>query len=213
MGATDLGKRERTKVANRAAILVAARDVFSDLGYGAASVRDIVRATDLATGTFYNYFPDKEAVLRALVDEFAVQARARVHAARTAATSLEGFVADGFRAYFEFLAEDRLRLAMMRRNAGTIRTMFNEPAIGAGVDELRDDLDAGISAGALPPHDAELMAVAMVGAGLEVGMRMAEREPPDVEGAVAFVTDVFLGAFERIHGRGIGGTAPKLLSG
>ena len=44
------GKRERTKAVNREAILVAARRVFSDLGYGAASVRDIVRETDLATG-------------------------------------------------------------------------------------------------------------------------------------------------------------------
>jgi AcrR family transcriptional regulator len=199
MGATAT-KRERTKAANRAAILVAARDVFSDLGYGAASVRDIVRATDLATGTFYNYFPDKEAVLRALVDEIAVEARARVRAARTAATTIEGFVADGFRAYFEFLAEDRARLALMRRNAGTIRALFDEPVIGAGVDELRDDLEAGISSGALPPHDSELMAVAMVGAGLEVGIRMVERDdPPDVEGAVAFVSDVFLGAFERMR--------------
>ena len=59
------GKRERTKRANREAILAAARRVFSDIGYGAASVRDIVRGTDLASGTFYNYFPDKEAALRA----------------------------------------------------------------------------------------------------------------------------------------------------
>ena len=53
------GKREATKAANRAAILAAARVVFADIGFGAASVRDIIRRTDLATGTFYNYFPDK----------------------------------------------------------------------------------------------------------------------------------------------------------
>jgi len=192
-------KREATKAANRTAILLAAREVFAEIGYGAASVRDIVRHTDLATGTFYNYFPDKESVLRALVDEIAGEARARVHAARMAAGSLERFVADGFRAYFEFLAGDRATLALMRRNAGTIRTLFDEPALGAGVDELRVDLQAGIATGALPGHDAELMAAAMVGAGVEVGLRMVERDPPDVDGAVAFVTDVFLGAFDRMR--------------
>ncbi|MEA2250369.1 MAG: hypothetical protein QOJ82_3276 [Solirubrobacteraceae bacterium] len=196
---TGTGKRERTKAANRAAILAAGREVFSELGYGASSVRDVVRRTDLATGTFYNYFPDKEAVLRALVDEIATEARARVRSARLAASSVDGFVADGFRAYFEFLAGDRDTLALMRRNAGTIRTMFDEPALGAGVDELRADLQAGIDAGALPAHDADLMAAAMVGAAVEVGLRMVERDPPDVEGAVAFVTDVFLGAFERMR--------------
>jgi AcrR family transcriptional regulator len=197
MSATT-GKREQTKVANRAAILAAARRVFSDLGYGAASVRDIVRGTDLATGTFYNYFPDKETVLRALVDEIAVEARARVRAARTASTTLEGFVADGFRAYFEFLVEDPETVALMRRNAGTIRTMFDEPALGAGIEELRADLEAAVVAGRIPQHDADLMAAAMVGAGVEVGLRMVEREPLDVERAVALVTNVFLGAFERI---------------
>jgi len=195
---TASGKREQTKAANRAAILAAARGVFSDIGYGAASVRDIVRGTDLATGTFYNYFPDKESVLRALVDEIAVEARARVRAARRAATTVEGFVADGFRAYFEFLVEDPETVALMRRNAGTIRTMFDEPALGAGIEELRADLEAAVASGRVPDHDADLMAAAMVGAGVEVGLRMVEREPLDVERAVTLVTNVFLGAFERI---------------
>jgi AcrR family transcriptional regulator len=192
------GRRERTKAANRAAILAAARRVFIEMGFGAASVRDIVRGTDLATGTFYNYFPDKDAVLAALVDEIAVEARARVRAARMAATTLEGFVSGGFRAYFEFLVEDPETVALMRRNAGTIRTKFDEPALGAGIEELREDLEAAVRAGAIPPHDADLMAAAMVGAGVEVGLRMVERDPPDVERAVAFVTNVFLGAFERM---------------
>jgi AcrR family transcriptional regulator len=192
------GKRERTKAANREAILVAARRVFSDIGYGAASVRDVVRETDLATGTFYNYFPDKESVLRALVDEITVEARARVRAARMAATTLEEFVSGGFRAYFEFLAEDPDTGALMRRNSGTIRAMFDEPALGAGIDELRADLETAVTQGRIPPHDADLMAMAMVGAGVEIGLHMVERDPPDVERAVSFVTDVFLGAFERI---------------
>jgi AcrR family transcriptional regulator len=198
MTATATGKRERTKAANREAILVAARRVFSTIGYGAASVRDVVRETDLATGTFYNYFPDKESVLRALVDEITDEARARVHEARTAATTLEGFVSGGFRAYFELLAEDPDTVALMRRNSGTIRAMFDEPALGAGIEELRADLETAVTQGRIPPHDADLMAVAMVGAGVEIGLRMLERDPPDVERAVAFVTDVFLGAFERL---------------
>jgi AcrR family transcriptional regulator len=198
MTATATGKRERTKAANREAILVAARRVFSTIGYGAASVRDVVRETDLATGTFYNYFPDKESVLRALVDEITDEARARVHEARMAATTLEGFVSGGFRAYFELLAEDPDTVALMRRNSGTIRAMFDEPALGAGIEELRADLETAVTQGRIPPHDADLMAVAMVGAGVEIGLHMLEREPPDVERAVAFVTDVFLGAFERL---------------
>jgi len=199
MTATAAGKRERTKRANREALLAAAREVFSDIGYGAASVRDIVRGTDLASGTFYNYFPDKESVLRALVDEIAVGARARVRAARAAATTLEAFVADGFRAYFAFLAEDPQTVRLISRNAGTIRTLFDEPALGAGIAELRADLDAGIASGLLPSHDTELMAAAMVGAAVEVGLAAVAREPIDVDAAAGFVTSVFVAAFEHMR--------------
>jgi AcrR family transcriptional regulator len=207
------GKRERTKAANRTAILAAGREVFSDIGYGAASVRDIVRHTDLASGTFYNYFPDKESVLRALVEEIAVEARARVRAARAAATTLEAFVADGYRAYFEFLAGDPAAVSLMRRNAGTIRALFDEPALGAGTTELRADLEAGVAAGALPSHDTELMAAAMVGAAVEVGLAMVARDPIDVERSVAFVTSVFVGAFEHMREVGMGRPAAKLQDG
>jgi AcrR family transcriptional regulator len=199
MTTAQAGKRELTKRANREAILAAARDVFCDVGYGASSVRDIVRGTDLASGTFYNYFPDKESVLRALVDEIVVGARARVRAERAGATTLEAFVADGFRAYFAFLAEDPQTVRLISRNAGTIRTLFDEPALGAGIAELREDLDAGVASGLLPAHDTELMAATMVGAAVEVGLATVARDPVDVDGAAAFVTSVFVGAFEHMR--------------
>jgi AcrR family transcriptional regulator len=186
------GKREQTKAANRTAILNAARRVFSEIGYGAATVRDIVRETDLAAGTFYNYFPDKESVLRALLDEAASEIRSRVREARKSSRTLEEFVEGGFRAYYGYMVEDPQTFELLRRNAGTVRSMFDEPTVGAGVQELRDDLAAGIRSGLLPDHDVDYMAAAMVGAGFEVAVRMLDRDPPDVEGAVQFLAGIFL---------------------
>src|SRR4029079_16907220 len=68
-----IGKRERAKAANREAILVATRRVFAQLGYDAATVRDIIRGTELASGTFYNYFRSKEEVYEALADDGAAR--------------------------------------------------------------------------------------------------------------------------------------------
>ena len=197
------GKREQTKQANRTAILDAGRAVFAELGYGAASVRDIVRRTDLATGTFYNYFPDKEAVLAALVEEAATEARGRVSAARRSAQTLEDFVRAGYQAYFAFLVEDPRTFELLRRNAGTIRAKFDEPVLGSGTDELEEDLRLGIAAGRLPQVDVELMAAAMVGAGFEVGVVLLERgRDADIEGAVSFLSDIFTAGLERLAGRG-----------
>jgi AcrR family transcriptional regulator len=192
------GKRERTKAQNRAALLGAAREVFAELGYDAAGVRDVIRRTELASGTFYNYFPDKESVFRAVLDESAQEVRRRLRAVRASARTLESFVGDAYRAWFEFLVEDRLMFELLQRNAGTIRQLFGDPILGAGVDELLDDLRAAIDCGDLPPLDADYMAGAMAGVALELGVRMTGREPVDVAGAARFATDLFLGGIARL---------------
>jgi AcrR family transcriptional regulator len=192
-GPASLGRREATKQANRAAILDAARDVFSEIGFGAATVRDVIRRTDLAAGTFYNYFPDKESVFRALLEDAAVRARERVRAGRRAGTTLDEFVRGGYQAYFEFVAEDRTSFELTRRNAGTVRAMFGEPAVGAGIEELRDDLELAIAQGMLPAGlDTSYLAAAMVGIGFEVGVQMLLREPVDPAGAADFATQLVL---------------------
>jgi len=192
------GKREQTKAHNRGAIIAAAREVFAELGYDAAGVRDVIRRTDLASGTFYNYFADKEAVFRAVVDESAQEVRRRLREARSGAETLEQFVGDAYRAWFEFLVEDELMFELMQRNAGPIRALFGDPILGSGVQELLDDITAAIDRGDLPPHDADYMAGAMAGVALELGVRMAERSPADVEGAARFATELFLGGIERL---------------
>jgi AcrR family transcriptional regulator len=195
------GKRELTKAQNRAAILEAAREVFAELGYDAAGVRDIVRRTDLASGTFYNYFRDKEAVFRAVIDETAQEVRLRLRAVRTSARSLEQFVGDAYRAWFEFLVSDHMMFELMQRNTGAIRALFGDPILGAGVEDLVQDLQAAIDQGEVPPLDARYMAGAMAGVALELGVRMAERTPPDVDGAAQFATDLFLGGIARMGSR------------
>jgi AcrR family transcriptional regulator len=191
------GRRERTKAANRAAILAAGRAVFADLGYGAAGVRDIVRRTDLASGTFYNYFPDKEAVFRALVEEAGDEARRRARAARRSARTPEGFVEGAYRAFFEFIVEDPDRFAFIRRNLGTVRAQFGDAVLPASTDELAEDLRAAIAAGHVPPVDVDYCAHAMIAVGLELGARLAERSPPDVDGATRFASALFLGALRQ----------------
>jgi AcrR family transcriptional regulator len=192
------GKRARTKAQNRAAILDAAREVFAELGYDAAGVRDVIRRTDLASGTFYNYFPDKESVFRAVLDASAQEVRRRLRAVRSSARTLEAFVGDAYRAWFEFLVEDRLMFELLQRNAGVIRGLLGDPLLGAGVEDLLEDLRSAMLRGDLPPIDADYMAGAMAGVALELGVRMAERDPADVEGAARFATELFLGGIARL---------------
>jgi AcrR family transcriptional regulator len=196
---TALGRRERTKAANRAAILDAARTVFAEQGYEGASVRDIIRRTDLASGTFYNYFPDKDAIFVALIEEAGEEARRRVRSARRRAGTAPEFVEGGYRAFFEFIVEDPERFAFMRRNLDTMSNRFGATVLPAGTEELAEDLRSAIEAGHMPPIDVDYCAHAMIAVGLELGARLADRSPPDVEGATRFASTLFLGALVSVR--------------
>src|SRR5450432_718030 len=95
--AASLGKREQTKVQNREIILDASRKVFAELGFGATTVRDIIRATPLASGTFYNYFKSKEEIFQAIQDEVALTIRPRLRDDRLKAKTVEEFISSTFR--------------------------------------------------------------------------------------------------------------------
>src|SRR5262249_38815873 len=108
-GMTQLatGKREATKAHNRRAILDPGREILTEMGYGAASIRDVVRRSGLASGTFYNYFPDKASVFAAVLEEHTTELRRRLRESRSRADDVEATVREGFSTYFSFIVEDR----------------------------------------------------------------------------------------------------------
>jgi TetR/AcrR family transcriptional regulator, cholesterol catabolism regulator len=67
--ATLPGRRERKRQAVQARIREAARDLFREQGYDATTVQEIAERADVGKGTFFNYFPRKDAVLVSLAEE------------------------------------------------------------------------------------------------------------------------------------------------
>jgi len=198
---TDLrlkGKREQTKAQNREAILNAARRVFAELGYGATTVRDIVRATSLASGTFYNYFKSKEEVFQAIQDESALRIRPRLHEERAKAQSIEEFISSTFRTFFEFVASDEVNFHAIRRNTDTLRVRMDTAEIIAGFQELREDLEAAIAKGLLPPVDADFLMAALVGVAFELAERMLRRDFVDTNAAAEFATALFMSGIRAL---------------
>lgn len=114
----------------------------------------------IASGTFYNYFPGKQSVFAAVIDESAQALRRRLSVVRAGASDLEAFIGDAYRAVFAFLVEDRVVFELMKRSAGPNQSLFSDPIQGAEVRELLEDLDAAIARGDAPPLDADYLAQA-----------------------------------------------------
>jgi AcrR family transcriptional regulator len=195
------GRREQNKAENRTALLRAARAVFAEMGHGAASVRDIVRRTDLASGTFYNYFKDKDEIFEAVVGELTGVLLQRHKEGRGRATTAEEFVRLHYAAYFNFLAEDPELLALARSSFTAVRTLLDKPDVRALARALNEDIRAAIQQGILPNVDVSYLSASMAGIAFEISMVMVARDPVDPEGAAEFATHMMLGGIEKLPRR------------
>ena len=194
------GRREQTKARNRQTILQAARQVFAERGFGAATVRDIIRATPLASGTFYNYFKTKEDVYQALRDEVALAIRPRLREERARAATLEEFLSFSFRAFFEFvnLRRDELRPTASGQSGWRLDT----PEVIAGFEELRADLRDAIARRLFPAVDTDILMAAIIGVAFEITGLLLVRDDFDPAAAADFATRLFLGGITALPAKG-----------
>ncbi|WP_397399631.1 TetR/AcrR family transcriptional regulator [Phenylobacterium sp.] len=194
------GKRELTKVQNRLAILDAAREVFGELGYETATVRDIIRRTGLAAGTFYNYFRSKEEVFAALSDDGARRFAPILKALRSKG-NFDTFVREALVAYFEFIADEHTSWAA-RRPAGepVILVQGETPEMAAVFAEVKDAIEDAIQRGHGPIADSEYLAAACIGIAREVGDKMLMRRPIDTAAAADFAVSLILNGLRGLPG-------------
>lgn len=193
------GKRERNKQANRAAILDAARRVFAEHGYEAVTIRDVIRATPLASGTFYNYFPDKESLFRALVGERMYDLTERLSYVRRSAESIEQFLHGAYETVYSEVCANPEFYRMMFRNEPIVRTLYDGNVFGYTLRALKIDLADAEARGLLPPTDVDSLTAIFFGAGYEMARRLLELEQPDPKAAAEYTTRLFLA--------GVGGLA------
>jgi AcrR family transcriptional regulator len=189
-------RRAQKKQENREKLVTAARKVFAEKGLAAATARDIVRETDLASGTFYNYFDDKDDAFRAVFDEWAEQARATAREKRLQpGISLEERIYDAYRSYFELVVADPQMFELMRRNADAIAMLGSEDLFATAVNEFVEDMEQWVTEGELPveiqqwlPHIARSLA----GGGFQIAAHMADAGASDVDTTARFCTRLML---------------------
>ncbi len=187
------GRRQRAKAANRQAILEAARRVFARLGYDATTVRDIIRETELAAGTFYNYFKSKEEVFEALSDASTARFREHLAEVRRVAASFEDYVRGAYRAYFNFLASENAEaIAEETPHLALIGVRVDTPEMQAVFSEIRTDFERVLDGDPQRAIDTEFLTAACIGIAREMGDHMLTRRPLNPDGAAEFASEMVL---------------------
>lgn len=202
---TPASKRERQKETNRAAILEAARRCFLDQGYESVTIRDVIRLSGLAAGTFYNYFPDKESVFRALVESRLGQLQTRVHDARHDARTVEHFFHATFLTALQEVRADPEFFALMFRNEPILRSLYHENIFGLLLHSLRRDVHEAIARGVFPEIDVDALTAISFGAGYELCRLVVEEPRRKPEDTARFVTRLFIDGVDSLQ------SAPSLI--
>ncbi len=120
------------KKATRKRIVEAAVDLFRSHGFDVTTTRDIARAAGIATGTLFNYFETKEALVAALAGE----AQSRAHAAWKQESDARGLEED----LFALVAAELRQLKPLRKFIAPFLETALSPLVTAkhgGADALR----------------------------------------------------------------------------
>jgi AcrR family transcriptional regulator len=198
------GKRAKSKAANRRAILEAGRRVFARIGFDATTVRDIIRETDLAAGTFYNYFKSKEEVFEAIAEDSTYRFRTRLSDVRARATTFEDYIHQAYHAYFSFIAaENEEAIKGAAPHLALIGVRVDTPEMLAVAAEIRSDLDHVLSAAGAPVIDIDYLTAAAIGIAREMGDHMLQRRPVDAGAATRFAAALLLAGVRDIAGKAI----------
>ncbi|HEY2661885.1 MAG TPA: TetR/AcrR family transcriptional regulator [Caulobacteraceae bacterium] len=193
------GKREQTKLQNRRAILDAAREVFGEMGYETATVRDIIRRTGLSVGSFYNYYRSKEEVYEALSDDGARRFRPILQAQYEAAKDFESYIRGAITAYFNFILEEHNAWRTQRPEGEAIPHLrVQTPEMQAVFEQVRWSISDALERDRSDPIDADYLAACCIAIAEEVGHKMLERRPVDVPGAIDFAVRMILGGLPAL---------------
>lgn len=178
--------------ATRQRLLGVAEEVFGTVQYHGASVSEVARRAEVAQGTFYLYFPSKQAIFRELVIHLSKTMRRSIAQAIQGLEDRLEIERAGIRAFLSFVQQHKYLYRIVRE-----AEFVDEEIFRWFYQRLAEGYAAGLRKAAAQAQirdlDPETIAFALMGVADFIGMRWVlweDREPPEeaLEAAVEFIT-------------------------
>ncbi len=170
--------------ATRKRILEAAANVFASNGYHETRVDDIVEASDSSKGSVYAYFPGKQQIFLALVDQFADLLQRRLAEAIIQEEDGVRRVDAVLRVCLETFGKHRGLAKILLIQAVGLGTVFEEKRLEIHTRfaiMIQEHLNQAVAEGDIPLIDTEIVAYAWMGAINEVVIRWVHIGQPEPE--------------------------------
>lgn len=166
----------------------AAVRVFAERGYHDATVRDIVSAADVAVGTFYFYFPDKETLFVHLYEETADFLIRTIRQAVVNRATLPQQLAMGLQAYVNIAVyEPAVVQLLLVGGVGAVLSLIEKRAVFREnlIAMWQAPLEQAMQKGVIAPQNLRRTAEALAGAFDEVVLNLLGHPNPEAEAGTA----------------------------
>jgi AcrR family transcriptional regulator len=182
-------------------ILLAAEKLFSERNYGKTQISEIARAAGIGIGTFYRYFPDKEAVLLELLGSLLLRIRSelvqiRIGIERLSPLEHVALIRRTFEVVFkEILSKPQIALTFLRSGYGASEKVSE--LVWGGWNRMVNDFITDIArveaVGLIIVPDKETMGHCIAGMISQLSHKIIVEGEPSEEQAVDMCTRLTMG--------------------
>ena len=168
-------------------IIRAAREVFAENSYQETSIKSIAQKAKIATGTFYLYFSNKEALINMIVDEMFQELLKCIKSEREKVTDQFEKLQASMEACIRLFIKERSMAKILLIQVPGVNNAFNAKLTEIENELIKltkEDLDELKEEGRFPGEDSLVSAMAFVGSFRQVITSwLREGQPEDLEKA------------------------------
>jgi AcrR family transcriptional regulator len=187
--------RERQAEATRELLVSIARERFTEQGYAATSIEDIVQRAGVAKGALYHHFSGKDALFRAVYEEVLADVASAVMAAALAEQEPWAGVRAGLSAFLDACLDPAFRRIVVLESVSVLQSEVREGGIGqVELPMLRTVLTPLAASDVLPGVAVEPLAHVALGGLYGAALFIARSPDPDAaRREVDVVLDTLIG--------------------
>lgn len=176
----DLSRQDRRRAKTRSQLLQAAKRLLATKGFHGTKIADIATAADVGTGTFYLYFPTKDALFADLVRETALAAKAAMDEAKAGVIDIRDRARIGGMTFFRFAADNRDVFKILFGHSAQFDELLRE-VHQIFIADIEQDFAEGVAAGVFHDLPPTFAAQAIVGMLSQVVSWWLERQEISIE--------------------------------
>ena len=133
-------RRELNKIEKRERIIRASLVLFSEKGLENTAISDIVEASNIGRGTFYNYFNTPKDIFCEILDRLNCDINFDVKQAQSGVDNAYDFLYASFKAYFDLVSTENMMM-FHKYNQNQIRSVsYDSESILSLVLNMQEDL-------------------------------------------------------------------------